>query len=82
MNNYEKAMLVNLIDAIDNLSSLLASVETEYGSNLTGMYVENKELGQLSFNIDMVDNELGNVKDYVRQYIKEEEEYEVEQKEG
>ena len=82
MNNYEKAMLVNLIDAIDNLSSLLASVETEYGSNLTGMYVENKELGQLSFNIDMVDNELGNVKDYVRQYIKEEEVYEVEQKEG
>ena len=55
----------------------MASVETEFGSNLIGMYVENEELGRMKFNLDRVDNELGNVKDYVRQYIKEEEEYEA-----
>ena len=77
-----RCTLQNFIDAIDYLSATMASVETEFGSNLIGMYVENEELGQMKFHLDRVDIELGNVKDYVRQYIKEEEEYEAEQKEG
>lgn len=63
---------VVVIEAIDTLGHMLVPIQNEYGHNMEAMYVEDEELGRLKFDLTMVDEQLGNLRDYIEQYIKEE----------
>jgi len=63
---------VVVIEAIDTLGRMLVPVQNEYSHNMEAMYVEDEGLGRLKFNLTMVDEQLGDLRDYIEQYIKEE----------
>lgn len=72
MNEMAKDLLMDLIEKIDAVSAAIASVEDVYGETLNAMYVEHDEIGKLQIDLGKMANDLGNLSDYVEQYIKEE----------
>lgn len=71
-----KTVLLDTIEAIDMLTTMLGFVENEYGHNVKAMRIyDNEELAKLTINTDSVYTQLGNLRDIIVQHIKEEDEY-------
>lgn len=75
MNEVTKDLLMDLIEKIDAVSAAMASVEDGYGEKLNAMYVEHDEIGKLQIDLGKISSDLGNLREYVEQHIKEEEAY-------
>lgn len=76
MNKLTKDMLMDLIERIDAVSDAMESLrDYGHGPTLEGMYVEDDEIGNLQIDLDRMSSDLGNLRDYVEQHIKEEEAY-------
>lgn len=72
MNKLTRDMLMDLIEKIDAVSAAMESLaDYAHGPRLEGMYVEHEEIGKLEIDLDMMSNDLGNLRDYVEQHIKE-----------
>lgn len=76
MNKQYKNRLTDLIEKIDDVVTAMMEADIRICSDgsLNGMYVEDDEIRRLRFDSDML-NQLGNLRDYIEQYIKEEEEF-------
>lgn len=73
MNKWTKDMLMDLIEKIDAVSTAMAYLEDYgHGPRLDAMCVEHEEIGKLEIDLDRMFNDLGNLRDYVEQHIKEE----------
>ena len=73
MNERTKDMLMDLIEKIDAVSAAMASLEDYgHGETLPAMHVEHDEIGKLKIDLGTMFNDLGNLRDYVEQYINEE----------
>lgn len=72
MNERVKDLLMDLIENIDAVSAAMASVEDVYGEKLDAMCVEHDEISKLQIDLGKMASDLGNLREYVEQYIKEE----------
>ena len=75
MDKDDKQELVEMLKAMKEFDRTLVFIQDKYNSHLDCMMVEDEELSGLKFDLDYFFDKMSDLKDFVTQYIKEEEEY-------